>query len=343
MILMLTTVNYIIFLILIMYIYKKFNFMALNPLVLAAAIPAVGSVFSNLLGFKSQQNTNEQNIQLAKYQNSWNEMMWRKNNQYNSPVAQMDRLKKAGLNPNLVYGNGSTTVVGNSSSPASGVAAPKLQAYTNFSNPFASSVETYSNLSLKKSQENLMKSQASAADASASLSLATAAAKIFDTDIKKETKETLVNSIIQDYNNKVKTGSVLDANVEKLLKEANHLQIEDEYLMQKISSDEAYKKLLEEQVLTERSKQVLNSSSARAAISAAILSDARARGQNIQNDLDENTFLYKVAKVMNEAGSSESEFNIKRLEQKYYEQFGYRPGYDLIKSIIGLHLNSLLK
>ena len=30
-------------------------------------------------------------------------------NQYNSPAAQMERLKAAGLNPNLVYGNGPTT------------------------------------------------------------------------------------------------------------------------------------------------------------------------------------------------------------------------------------------
>lgn len=31
-------------------------------------------------------------------------------NQYNSPAAQMERLKAAGLNPNLVYGQGATTV-----------------------------------------------------------------------------------------------------------------------------------------------------------------------------------------------------------------------------------------
>lgn len=31
---------------------------------------------------------------------------WNRNNEYNSPAAQMARLKAAGLNPNLVYGNG---------------------------------------------------------------------------------------------------------------------------------------------------------------------------------------------------------------------------------------------
>lgn len=39
--------------------------------------------------------------------------------QYNSPINQMQRLKEAGLNPNLVYGNGTavTTVDGNSGAP----------------------------------------------------------------------------------------------------------------------------------------------------------------------------------------------------------------------------------
>lgn len=44
--------------------------------------------------------------------------LWNMNNQYNSPAEQMKRLKEAGLNPNLVYGNGS--VVGNTSGQAAG-------------------------------------------------------------------------------------------------------------------------------------------------------------------------------------------------------------------------------
>lgn len=34
--------------------------------------------------------------------------MWNRGNEYNSPVAQMARLREAGLNPNLVYGSGAT-------------------------------------------------------------------------------------------------------------------------------------------------------------------------------------------------------------------------------------------
>jgi len=55
---------------------------------------------------------------------------WRMQNEYNLPINQMERLKAAGLNPNLVYGNGATTMAG-SISGASGNApqgeAPRFQ------------------------------------------------------------------------------------------------------------------------------------------------------------------------------------------------------------------------
>lgn len=38
---------------------------------------------------------------------------WHMQNAYNDPAAQMQRLQSAGLNPNLVYGNGATTEAGN--------------------------------------------------------------------------------------------------------------------------------------------------------------------------------------------------------------------------------------
>lgn len=54
-----------------------------------------------------------------------NKEMWNLANQYNSPEQQMARLKSAGLNPNLVYGNGS--VVGNTSTSTPNYQAPQIQ------------------------------------------------------------------------------------------------------------------------------------------------------------------------------------------------------------------------
>lgn len=47
---------------------------------------------------------------------------WQRQNDYNSPLAQMNRLKDAGLNPNLVYG---ATAPGNSSGPVHSATPPQ--------------------------------------------------------------------------------------------------------------------------------------------------------------------------------------------------------------------------
>lgn len=53
---------------------------------------------------------------LNKKTRKWNEKMWNMQNAYNLPEAQMARFKQAGLNPNLIYGQGNS---GNAGSPQS--------------------------------------------------------------------------------------------------------------------------------------------------------------------------------------------------------------------------------
>lgn len=62
----------------------------------------------NILGGWMQNKANAQN---AKDAQVFEQKMWELSNEYNSPINQMQRLKDAGLNPNLVYGSGS--VAGN--------------------------------------------------------------------------------------------------------------------------------------------------------------------------------------------------------------------------------------
>lgn len=66
----------------------------------------IGTVLNDIFGITSATALNNIN----------NYKMWELNNQYNSPAEQMQRFKDAGLNPNLMYGQGSN---GNSSAPAS--------------------------------------------------------------------------------------------------------------------------------------------------------------------------------------------------------------------------------
>lgn len=61
---------------------------------------------------------------LSKYQNDYNYWEWQQQNAYNTPAAQMQRFTDAGLNPNLVYGqgnNGNASSMHEAASPANGV------------------------------------------------------------------------------------------------------------------------------------------------------------------------------------------------------------------------------
>lgn len=94
---------------------------------------AIGGVTSPLTTWmtnraneRAVRQTNKAQMDLAKYQADRNLDLWNLNNEYNTPQAQMERYKAAGLNPNLVYGDGG--VSGNSSAPAQGYTAPTLRA-----------------------------------------------------------------------------------------------------------------------------------------------------------------------------------------------------------------------
>lgn len=80
---------------------------------------------------QEQQANREYNLKLAQLQNRWNVQAWNMNNQYNSPSAQIQRLREAGLNSDMMYGgsvSGNTT----SSAPSMTSGAPSAPMdYTN--------------------------------------------------------------------------------------------------------------------------------------------------------------------------------------------------------------------
>lgn len=96
----------------------------------SAAVSALGGIAGSLIGKKSQDNTNQQQMDLAKYQYEKNLEMWNKQNEYNTPSAQMQRYQEAGLNPNLIYNSG-TAVSGNASNSPT-YQAPQLKAFTDY-------------------------------------------------------------------------------------------------------------------------------------------------------------------------------------------------------------------
>ena len=55
---------------------------------------------------EENQATREYNLNLAKQHNQWSIEQWNRENAYNTPSAQMERAKAAGLNADMLYGNG---------------------------------------------------------------------------------------------------------------------------------------------------------------------------------------------------------------------------------------------
>ncbi|KAA6326486.1 hypothetical protein EZS27_024411 [termite gut metagenome] len=79
-----------------------------SPSVGYSLIPALvstgGSIYSAERNYQSQKEANKTNLELAKAQREFDQLMWEQNNEYNLPANQMARLEAAGLNKNLIYG-----------------------------------------------------------------------------------------------------------------------------------------------------------------------------------------------------------------------------------------------
>lgn len=127
---------------------------------LAAALPAIGvglqalGLGASIWGSSKQAS---ENMRIAKFQAAANERYLDKYNEYNTPLNQMKRFKEAGLNPHLIYGQGSP---GNQSAPLS-YPDVKGRDYTQI----ARSVQGFQELIPLYNQSRMVQSQVQATDA----------------------------------------------------------------------------------------------------------------------------------------------------------------------------------
>lgn len=78
-----------------------------SPYIGAGAQVGTG-ILNQLFARRNMRLQNQSNMQMAKYQYNQNLDMWKRANEYNSPKMQMSRYREAGLNPNLIYGQGTS-------------------------------------------------------------------------------------------------------------------------------------------------------------------------------------------------------------------------------------------
>lgn len=101
--------------------------------------------------------------ELSEYQYSKDLEMWQRANEYGSPAAQMQRLKEAGLNPNMVYGSGSAAGASPASLPK--YQAPNVQYAYKQPIDLGSIIGLYQDVAMKGAQIENVKAQTRSTDA----------------------------------------------------------------------------------------------------------------------------------------------------------------------------------
>lgn len=107
----------------------------MDPVVASSLISSAGVGTSNIANILLNSHNNKQNAkqwkeyanlqrELQSSQNAWNLAQWNRQNEYNSPANQMNLLRQAGLNPNLVYGNLSGASAGSLESAGADISSP---------------------------------------------------------------------------------------------------------------------------------------------------------------------------------------------------------------------------
>lgn len=72
---------------------------------------------------EENQKNREYNLMLAQKQNAWNVEQWERENAYNDPSAQLARMEKAGINPDLAVGGGYSNTAASSPAMTAGAAS----------------------------------------------------------------------------------------------------------------------------------------------------------------------------------------------------------------------------
>ena len=150
------------------------NWAAIGEGAIGAGIGMIGSAISQ------RQNYNYSK-KLMELQYQQNLDLWNKQNEYNAPTAQMHRLQAAGLNPNLVYGNGVSGNSSNNTSTSLGSVAP-----VDYSDSMFKGVSAVTSMKLARSQVRRQETQNQ-------LDLALAANKALDTEYLRRTLNSRVS------------------------------------------------------------------------------------------------------------------------------------------------------
>lgn len=158
---------------------------------------------------RENQLNREYNLMLARQQNQWNLEQWQRENDYNSPTSQMARLRQAGLNPDLMYGQGTT---GNSAgSPEMTSGAPSEPTDMSAMLSKRSFGQTMQQILDKEQQRRMNEAQIEAIKANTNKTNAETTGINLDNFVKDGTKEYMIQIAGVNVTNAQKSGQLTDA------------------------------------------------------------------------------------------------------------------------------------
>jgi len=201
-----------------------------NDLTTAAYVSGASNLAVNAVNAFSTAQTNKRQREFSEkmYERQRQDALadWAMQNQYNDPSQQMARLRKAGLNPNLVYGNGADAQMAaptrQSTAPAWTPHAPQVDP-----NTIGNTINQIYDIRIKEAQANNLQANTTAQTEEAKLKAAQVVKTLSEVDLNKldlsmktqsnpvvyETlKQTLENLRTQNTKTKADTAFTLDSN-----------------------------------------------------------------------------------------------------------------------------------
>ena len=199
-------------------------------------VSGVGSIFNGIsqaASNRAQAKENEKNRQFALD-------MWNRENEFNLPQNQIARFQSAGLNPALVYGQGTSTLAAHASTPSTNnqFTAPQFDANSALQGYFQSK-QLSNETKVAESQEYLNNSSANKAQSDAALA-----------DMQKEKLSNENKFFLYNYE------TALESNLQDLeIKKKQNLISEEEYNIKKQELNKKIEEVRQQKAVADKAEE----------------------------------------------------------------------------------------
>lgn len=297
---------------------------------------------------EAQTNTQKS---LMDYQDAINVRNWNMQNEYNTPAAQRERLEKAGLNPNLMFGAGGSVGIASGSSPSVS-AQPSSVPHSQGVDAYYQQMQLGQEFAMNAAQIDLIRAQADKTEKEAGNVDSTqeslrnwymSAVGLNDSQAKKAIedyenvklhnlwyKATFGDQVLLTKN-QAKMSDVELKISETSLKSALY-NLNEILPLQRKQLDITVNEILPATVKELQSRIKVNNAQAYMLSCEALRILSLKKSIDLQNDLQQlinnkpNARSAVVAKVVNECNLIYENIKSTRLENKWHEQYGYGNG-----------------